>query len=171
MSRPLVVVYSWTGTSRLLAHTLASRRGWALGEIHDAVPARNAWRCVLDTLLRREPPIDYTGPDPAEHDPVLLVSPIWAWHLAGPMRSFVSRWRTSLRRVVVVSVMDASGAGGAVKEVTRLLGRPPRLDEAFLSATVADGRCSAKLDTLGRAVDAMAGPKVSINHGAVKEAA
>lgn len=46
-------------------------------------------RRVLDSLLRRRPGIRYQGPDPADFRAVVLVSPIWMYRLAGPMRSFV----------------------------------------------------------------------------------
>ena len=93
MSKILAVVYSCTGTSRRLAQLLVAQRQWPLDEVRDARP-RNGLagtsRCLPDSLFRRCPEIRYDGPNPAEFDAVVLISPIGAYRLAGPMRSFVA---------------------------------------------------------------------------------
>jgi hypothetical protein len=117
----LVVCYSYTGVSRRAAQLLCSHHGWPLGEISEA-KTRSTWGCVLDSLLRRRPEIRYQGPDPGDFHTVVLVSPIWMYRLAGPMRSFVVQHRDALRRVAVISTMNAAGASNAVGEIARLLG-------------------------------------------------
>src|SRR5665647_2974058 len=75
-------------------------------------------RCVADSLLRRRPLIRYDGPGPGKFEAVVLVSPIWIYRLAGPMRSFVADRVADLKRVAVVSVMGAQGASNAVAAVS-----------------------------------------------------
>jgi flavodoxin len=144
MDSILVVCYSYTGNSRRLAQLLASQRGWPLGEITDTA-SRGALRCVLDSLLRREPPIHYRGPNPADFRTVVLISPIWAYRLAGPMRSFVAQHHARLRRVAVISTMGGAGASNAVEEIARLLGRTPILTAAFTVREIEDGSCTGRL--------------------------
>ena len=91
MGKVLVVSYSYPGTSRQVATTLAGLQGWATGEISEERPGRGDGRCVLDSLLRRQPPIRYEGPPPEQFAAVVLVAPIWLYRLAGPMRTFVAR--------------------------------------------------------------------------------
>ena len=152
MARTLVVFYSYTGTSRELARLLAAQQGWALGEIVELqrrAGAQGTWRCLLDSLLRRRPAIRYQGPDPAGQDMVVLVSPIWAYRLAGPMRSFVAQQAVALGRVAVVSVMGSAGALNAVNEIAGLLGRAPVGSAAFTSREVLDGSYAARLQQFG----------------------
>jgi hypothetical protein len=118
----LVVCYSYTGVSRRAAQLLCSHHGWPLGEISE-VKTRGTWRCILDSLLRRHPEIRYQGPDPDDFHTVVLVSPIWMYRLAGPMRTFVVHHRDVLRRVAVISTMNSAGASNAVGEIAHLLGR------------------------------------------------
>lgn len=151
MSKILVVTYSYTGTSRRLAQLLCGLQSWPMGEISDARP-RDTWRCVLDSLLRRRPPISYSGPAPADFDLVVLVAPIWLYRLASPMRSFVAARREQLRAVAVVSVMGGRGAPNAVAEIGRLTGRSPILSTAFTAREVEDGSCAARLQSFARAV-------------------
>jgi hypothetical protein len=152
MASTLVVFYSYTGTSRELARLMAAQQGWPLGEIVDLdrrAGAQGTWRCLLDSLLRRHPAIRYQGPDPSGHDTVVLVSPIWAYRLAGPMRSFVAQQAGALRRVAVVSVMGSAGAVNAVAEISHLLGRVPVDSAAFTSREVLDGSCAPRLQAFG----------------------
>lgn len=144
MDSMLVVFYSRTGNSRRVAELLATLRGWPLGEITDAQP-RGVLRCLLDSLLQRKPEIRYEGPNPSNFRTVVLISPIWAWRLAGPMRSFIASHRSGLRRVAVVSTMGGSGAPNAEREVAQLLGRPPILAAAFTERAIQDGSCADRV--------------------------
>jgi len=157
MSKILVVVYSYTGTCRRLAELLCDEQGWPMAEITDARPRSGAlglWRCLFDSWLRRQPPIHYTGLPPDGFDAVVLVAPIWAYRLAGPMRTFVASRRESLAEVAVAPVMGGSGAPNAIAEVGRLLGRAPILSTAFTAREVEEGSCAARLRAFGDAVRA-----------------
>ncbi len=157
MDRILVVVYSHTGTSRRLSQLLCSQFGWQLGTVLESYPrvgGLGTLRCVLDSLFRRRPLIRYEGPDPAGFDMVVLVSPIWAGRLAGPMRSFVTGQRQRLPQVAVVSVMGAQGAPAALAEVAQLMDRTPFFATAFTAREVDDGSCASHLQAVGLALQA-----------------
>lgn len=153
MSKILVVSYSWTGTCKQVAKLLcAQQSGWQAAEIRLEQPRTGRsgyWRCVLDSLLRRRPAILYDGPAPEDFEAVVLVSPIWAFSLAGPMRSFVSTRRNRLPDVAVVSVMGGAGAGHAVREVEQMMGRLSVLDAAFTMQEVEDGSATLGLREFG----------------------
>ncbi len=152
MDSILVVCYSYTGVSRRAAQLLCSRHGWPLGEIFDAEPARGTWRCVLDSLLRRHPEMRYQGPDPSDFHTVVLVSPIWIYRLAGPMRSFVAEEKEVLRRVAVISTMNSGGASNAVGEVAQMLGHGIIESAAFTSREIEDGTGTGRLIEFGDAL-------------------
>jgi len=152
MDSILVVCYSYTGISRRAAELLCSHHGWPLGHITDVVVARGAWRCVLDSWLRRQPRIRYEGPDPADFHTVVLVSPIWMYRLAGPMRSFVARQKESLRRVAVISTMNSGGASNAFAEIAHLLGHGVIHTAAFTAREIEDGSGTGRLLAFGDAL-------------------
>lgn len=134
-----------------MAELLCSHHGWPLGVVteHSRAGAAGGLRCVLDSLLRRTPAIRYEGPDPADYRTLVLVSPIWMYRLAGPMRTFLTLHRGHLQRVAVVSTMNAGGASNAVAEVARLVGRPPVLAEAFLQREIDDGSGTGRAIAFG----------------------
>jgi hypothetical protein len=152
MDSILLVSYSYTGLSRRAARLLASHRGWPLGEIHD-VRRRAGFlgglRCVADSLFMRQPAIRYEGPDPGDFRTVVIVSPIWAYRMAGPMRSFLAQHAGRIQRYAQVTLMNASGASNAVREAARLLQRSPVLTAEFLSREIVDGSGVARLLRLG----------------------
>lgn len=127
-----------------------------MGQIKEARVRTGWWgvlRCVLDSWLRRHPPIRYEGPDVQGFDTVVLVSPIWARRLAGPMRSFVASEASRIRHYAVVSVMGGSGAAPAAAEIDRLTGRSAVLSVSFNAREVEDGSCSARLPGLVSVID------------------
>lgn len=155
MGKVLVISYSYTGTSRLLAQMLRDFQSWPSAEVLEVQPRSGwtgTWRCVMDSIFHRSPPIRYKGPTLREYDAVVLVSPIWAYRLASPMRSFIKFYGDQLRDVAVISVMGSGGAPNAVAEVGRLLKRAPIMSTAFTSREVEDGSCAARLQAFGRAV-------------------
>jgi len=153
MRQVLVVVYSYTGTSRRVAQQLAVERGWPIGEVIDAKPRTGWLRCVLDSIFRRRPAIRYAGPDPAAFDTVVLVSPIWVEGLSAPMRTFVAEQAPKLREFAIVSVMGSKGAPNAVAEISSLMGRPPMLHAAFKRREIDDEGVIARIGVFGRAVE------------------
>jgi hypothetical protein len=157
MSRVLVTYFSRTGTCRQVAELLAGRPDWKVAEIVDAVPGRSYMSALLDSLLRRQPRIRYDGPHPGDFDLVLLVFPVWAGRLAGPMRSFLARWQPNLRRVALVPVMGGRGARGAAAEAALLLQRPPVAVEAVLQRAVTDGSCRSRLTAFAAKLDRAVG--------------
>ena len=154
MDKILVVFYSYTGTCRLLAELMCAQLGWPRGQVVETrsrAGAMGTLRCVLDSLLRRRPLIRYEGPDPSQYEAVVLVSPIWIYGLAAPMRSFVAK--ADLPRVAVVSVMGREGASNAVAEIDRLLGHAPLVATAFTTREVDDGSCASRLQAFARALE------------------
>ena len=152
MDSVLVVCYSNTGTTRRVAELLCSHHGWPMGEITEKrsrAGAAGTLRCVLDSLFRRRPAIRYQGPDPDDFHTVVLLSPIWVYSLAGPMRSFVTSHRGALRRVAVILTMGSAGASNAIAEIAHVLGHSPILVDAFTTRQVEDGSAATRLQAFG----------------------
>jgi len=156
MSTILVVTYSFTGTGNRLTELLCQSRNWQSAPIVERRP-RKAWatlRCAVDSFFRRRPAIVYNGPDPAAFDLVVLVAPIWLCRLASPMRSFVARFRPSLRRVAVISVMGGKGGQNAAAEIGDLLDQAPVMSTTFTQREVDDGSYAPRLLAFAAALDA-----------------
>jgi hypothetical protein len=166
MADILVVFHSRSGHCRMLAETLGRKRHWPLGEVTYGTGPSSYGRCARDALLRRAPGIRYEGPDPANFDVLVLVSPIWCWRLSPPMRGFLRSLHGERRNVAVLSCMGGSGAANAAAEVQRLVDRPVvaqlalRQDE--VEAGKQDDRLRAFADGIAVFAAAHARPKVAL---------
>jgi len=157
MSRTLVITYSYTGTGRKLAQLLRAQHGWAQGEVLELRPRAGAWgtlRCVLDSLLRRHPPVRYAGPPIKAFDSVVLIAPIWVGRIAAPMRSFVAAFANELPDMALISVAGSAKSPPAADEVSGIAQRTPLLTAAFTAQEVVDGSCAARLRAFGDALRA-----------------
>jgi hypothetical protein len=152
----------------MMAEALGRKRGWSLGEVAYLHGAQSYARCARDALLRREPEIRYTGPDPSRFDMLVLVSPVWCWRLSPPMRRCVRSLPASLDKVAMLSCMGGSGAANAVAEVERLIRRPVVARVAFRQDEVERGRHSDPMQAFADevAVQASAGRRLAMPDGA-----
>ena len=160
MPRTLIACYSRTGTAHRVAEQLHQLTQWPCLEIRD-VQSRSGFfgdlRCMSESLLFRTPAYETLGPDPAEFDHLVVVSPVWMGQLASPMRSFLydvfgPRKTPTLQRVSLICVMGLQGAFNAAVEVERIVGMPPVPMLALRQAEVLDGSCIAELQGLREAV-------------------
>lgn len=161
MNKVLIVFYSYSGTCRRVSSMLSASYGWPTTEIIDVQPHRSVWRCMVDSLLRRRPEIRCTGPSPDEFEAVVLVTPVWAYRLAGPMRSFVAQHGSQLPAAAVVSAMASNGAFNAEAEVATLTGQQPFMTLPILARHVEDGTCAEQLQAFADAIQAIDVPGMS----------
>jgi hypothetical protein len=142
MDSMLVVVYSETGLAREVARQLHAEHGWPVGEIHDLrshPETPGVLRPLLDSLLHRDVPIAYEGPEPGDFRTVVIVTPMLAGHVPAAMRAFLAHHREQLRRVAIVSILKSDEAVSAVPEVAQLLGHAPIHNATITAAELERG--------------------------------
>jgi hypothetical protein len=147
-----VLVYSETGLARGVARQLSEAHGWPVGEIHDLrshPETPGLLRPLLDSLLQRDPPIAYQGPDPGDFRTVILVTTMLAGHVPAAVRAFLSHHREQLRRMAIVSILQRKDDASAVPEVAQLLEHAPIHNAAFIAAELEDGSGVARVRAFG----------------------
>jgi hypothetical protein len=152
MDSMLVVVYSETGLARGIARQLGEEHGWPVGELHDLrshPETPGLLRPLLDSLLHRDAPIAYDGPDPGDFRTVILVTPMLAGHVPAALRVFLAHHREQLRRVAIVSILKSEEAVSAVPEVAQLLGHAPIHNATLTAAELADGSGARRVRDFG----------------------
>ncbi len=92
--KPLIVCYSRTGTSRIVADALTE---YLSGTIEEIESTKNrdgllgVFTCVLDQLLDRDDILKPLDKDPKNYNPVIIVAPIWIGKLSSPARTFIKQ--------------------------------------------------------------------------------
>ncbi|HEU4664712.1 MAG TPA: flavodoxin [Dokdonella sp.] len=121
----LIAFYSRSGVTRQVAQALAQALHADLLPIRD-VRSREGTigyvRSALEATHGTLPEIAACGRDPREYDLVVLGTPVWAGHMASPMRTFLHRYGAGLQRVAAFCTMSESGADGAFGDIRALTG-------------------------------------------------
>jgi flavodoxin len=125
MRQILIVYYSRTGVTRNVAERISRRTGAEAIAIRD-VRSRDGVlgyvRSAMEAMHGTLPGIQLPPLHLADYDLVILMAPVWAGHVASPMRRFVHDHARELRHVAFCCTMGGSGAEGALADVRKLLG-------------------------------------------------
>lgn len=126
MKRILVVCYSRTGRTRRLAETIALQCDADLDWIKDRAPRQGpiGWlRSALQGLLHRTPWIQPARRPVGDYSLVIIGTPVWAWNMASPVRSYLSRYGDRCRRVAFFCTCGGAGADKVLADLQRLSGK------------------------------------------------
>jgi flavodoxin len=125
--RILVACYSLNGHTRRVAVELARSCNADLETIADSVDRTGTmgqFRSSLGALLHRRPAIRASRHAPREYELVVVCTPVWAWNMAGPVRTWLQRHRAELRRVAGVCTYGRGGHEKVLEDMARICGRP-----------------------------------------------
>ena len=127
MAKTLVVYYSRTGHTRSVAMELAARCDADVEEIRDVATRRKGvfgyFRCAREALRKQLPAIEPATLDAASYDLVILGTPVWASHMASPMRSYVQANAGKLARIGAFCTQGGSGGPKVLAEIADLAGK------------------------------------------------
>lgn len=124
----LVVYYSRTGVTAQMATRLAGRLGADIEEIVDRTDRSGPSgfvRSMIDALAERSIPIGAAVHDPASYSIVVIATPVWAHHVAAPVRTWLGAYRNRLHRVAFLCTLGGSGANAVFEQMARLSGKSP----------------------------------------------
>ena len=92
--KPLVVFYSRSGKTKIVASALAKRYSCDIEEIQsteERTGIMGAFTCVLDQLLDRDDQILPYNKELSNYNPIILATPIWLGKLSSPIRTFIKQ--------------------------------------------------------------------------------
>lgn len=129
-AKTLVAVYSRDGHTRRVAERVAARLGADLAEIRPE-PDRfrgllGLVRAVVMARRARPAPIAPLARDPADYDLVVVATPIWANHIAPPVRAFLAANRDRIRDYATLYTCGGTGLPEAGEDMARVMGPSPR---------------------------------------------
>lgn len=124
--RRLVVYFSRMGYVKRLALEAAERTGaqvYAIQATERTQGTLGFWWCGRFGMHRWAMPIAPLTVDLSAYDHVTICSPIWVFHLAGPVRAFCQAARGQIKAADYVLVhFQRCGYAGAAREMDQLLG-------------------------------------------------
>lgn len=127
MNRILVVLYSRTGHTDLVARQIAARCHAdieVIEELTDREGVSGYLRSATEAILGLRPPIKRGRHRPGDYDLVVVGTPVWFWSVSSPIRSWLHRHRGALRNVAVFCTCGGSGHTKVLNDLERLCGHP-----------------------------------------------
>lgn len=101
--KTLIVYFSFTGNNQLLANAIADDIGAEVLQITEP-KKRGMLRVMLDMLFNRFPKINEIRVSLQKYDHIYLVAPIWNYHIAHPMKSFIKNNKEGLKNYSFITL-------------------------------------------------------------------
>jgi len=120
MTKKLIVYYSLTGNTQFIAETLRDSieadilELKPIKELNADSGTRFMWGGYQSTMKKKPKLMDFDI-NPLEYDLVILGTPVWAWNISPPMRSFLSKFDLTGKKVA----LWMCHAGDGVKAMIR----------------------------------------------------
>jgi hypothetical protein len=146
--RSVVVVYSRSGNTLKVAQALADRLGAEIVEIDCGRRYDGPFgflRGVIDSVMRRSPPIEVAEAAAGPYDLTVVAAPIWAGRAAAPLMAFLARRPKGAGRVALLLTHGGSDPCNVFDEVERQVGTPLVARLAIREADVKGNRFAAGL--------------------------
>jgi len=128
-SKVLVVYYSRTGATRRLAEALAKALQADIEPITDRKNRSGIFgylRSLAESLQKRGAAVEPMKTDPRSYDLVVIGTPVWAWSVSSPVRSYLAANRRRLPDVAFFCTMGSRGGERAFEEMQAIAGKAPR---------------------------------------------
>jgi flavodoxin len=155
MGKTLVVYYSRTGYTRRVAQEIAQRCGADIEAIEEDRSRagifgylRSAREGYKKSLVNVRP----ADKDPANYDLIILGTPVWAGHVASPVRAYVEAHKRWLTSFAVFCTQGGSGGERVVAEVAALVGREPAAALVLSDAEITHSADTEKLERFAGAL-------------------
>ena len=123
-SKKLVVYYSYTGHTKMIAESIQKKTGCDILEIKPVVPYSTDYQTVVDEEQNNEsagktPQIEKIDKDLSNYEEIIVGSPVWWYTIAPVIRTFLKENDLS-GKIIKPFATNAGWLGQTFKEIERL---------------------------------------------------
>jgi flavodoxin len=148
MSNTLIVFYSRTGTAKKIAENIAQKLNAELEEIKTKKDRKGPLGYILsgkEAMQKTPAEIEPTTKNPTTYDLVIFGSPIWSWNLSSPMRAYLEKNKSDLKKVAFFCTMGGSGDDVAFAEMEKICGQKPLATLTLTTKEVLQNKIAVKI--------------------------
>ena len=166
--RTLVAFYSHSHHTREQGEALAERLG---ADVEVIVPKRayrwpgGLWRAGRMAFTGETQELEPSRYEPGGFDVVVIGTPVWAWHAAPPVRSWLHRHREQLPRLACFATYGGVGAAKVIDDTTKASGQALIAQKLISHRDEAKGRDREKIEQLATEVERAASGPVAAASG------
>ncbi len=139
--RCLVAFYSRTGTTKKVAEEISKILKCDSEEILDTKDRSGGigyFKSGKDSTMKKLTELRKIRKNPASYDTVIIGTPIWAWNVSTPIRTYISQ--NKFKNVAFFCTMGGSGSKIAFREMAKLCGKKPIAALELKTSEVADNK-------------------------------
>ncbi len=151
----LVVFFSRTGHTRVLAEGIARTINADVEEIRDRSDRTGLWgwvRCALEATFGVSTEIDRPRHDPARYEVVIVGGPVWNASVSTPVRTYLWLERDRLPALACFASYGGTGAERALGQMGAIARRRPVATVAFREIETAAGVPRERIKAFAAAV-------------------
>lgn len=127
-TRVLVVYYSRTGTTDIVARAIREELGCEIEAIHDAKSRKGVLgylRSSIDAALHRPAKLRAMSSAPQDYDLVIVGTPIWNTTLSAPVRTYLLANRERIRRVAFFCTHRGGDSTWVMRQLAEICDQSP----------------------------------------------
>jgi flavodoxin len=127
--KQLIVCYSRTGTNTILCQELQKKLNCMMEKIIDKKNRSgliNFMRSGFDAVRKNETEIEAVKTEPADHDIVIIGTPLWVGSLPPAIRTYIKRFKDKFKNYALISVCGIGiGNKNALADLGATAGKKP----------------------------------------------
>ncbi|UCC20928.1 MAG: NAD(P)H-dependent oxidoreductase [Promethearchaeota archaeon] len=114
MVKVLVVYYSLTGNTKMIAENIAESIDSDILELKPVkeLDAESGMKYVwggFQATMKQKPKLKEFDINPLDYELIILGTPVWAWTISPPIRSFLSKFKLSGKKVALWTCSGGDG--------------------------------------------------------------
>jgi flavodoxin len=148
--KALVVFYSRTGVTKKAAEAISSTLKCDIEEIIDTKDRKGVIGYLTsgrDAMKKKLAEIKDTKYNPSFYDLTIIGSPVWAHHMASPIRAYISKNKVNFKNIALFCTMGGSGAESVLGEMGNLCGKDAISRLGLKTKDILSGQSDQKIKT------------------------
>jgi flavodoxin len=155
-TRTLVVFYSKTGTTEIVARAIRDELGCEIEAIHDLEEREGIAGYLhsgFDAMFHRPAALRAMSSNAQDYELVIVGTPIWDASVSARVRTYLTANRDRIRKVAFFCTHGGSGSARVLREMEEICGRHPVVALVLRTEEVRHDAHGAKVRTFASALD------------------
>ena len=145
----LVVYYSRTGNTRIVAKEISNSLGCDIEEIIDTKNRSGILSYIssgFQASRGKSTTLENIKNDPASYDLLVIGTPVWASNVSTAIRTYIHQNKAKINNVAFFCTAGGSSFDGTFSKMTELTGASPIARVGLREKEIKDGSYKSKID-------------------------